>query len=182
VRTVEVPVLDDPLHESTESFALVLSAASGAVLVRDTAAGTITDNDEPASIACGEPSFVPGKEAGLFLWQDCATSQWHARVAAGGSMTAMRFTGSVVSSQPFLSAEGVLLELPSDLVSTSDPSRITYRLNAQRNGIDGLTFAFAPGAQGCFNLDGPSGAQTFLGADKVPMPRSFDLTTLKACN
>ncbi|MFB1490990.1 Calx-beta domain-containing protein, partial [Thiocapsa sp. C3-3m] len=36
-RTVEVAVLDDLLHEPTESFSLVLSAASGATLVRDTA-------------------------------------------------------------------------------------------------------------------------------------------------
>ncbi len=180
-RTVEVPVLDDLLHEPTESFSLVLSAANGAALVRDAAVATILDDDEPASIACGTPSFAPGSEAGMFLWQDCATKQWHARVAAGGSATVMQFTGSVVSSEPFLGAEGVLLELPWDVVDTSDPSRMTYRLDVVRAGLDGLTFSFAPSAKVCFSLDGPAGAQTYLGAAKVPMPASFDLTDFGAC-
>jgi hypothetical protein len=177
---VEVAVLDDAVSEATESFGLVLSGASGATLVRAAAVGTILDDDE-APVSCGEPSFAPGSEAGLFLWQDCVSAQWHARVAAGGNATALRFTGSVASSVPFTTAAGVLLELPSDQVNTGDPLRMTYRLNVLGTGVDGLTFAFPPGARVCFALDGPAGMRTYLGAGKAAMPAAFDLTTLGAC-
>lgn len=181
LQTVTVPVLDDLLHEPTESFSLVLSNAAGATLAKATATGTISDNDN-ASIACGEPAIAAGSQAGLFLWQDCATSQWHARVAAGGSASVMKYTGSVAASMPFATAAGVLVELPSDLVNVSDPSRMTYRLNVLGSGLDGMTFSAAATAHLCFSLDGPVGAKVFLGAEKVAMPASFDLTTLRSCN
>jgi hypothetical protein len=182
-QVVEVAVLDDGVSETTESFGLVLSGASGATLVRAAAVGTILDDDSAPISSCGEPTFAPGSEAGMFLWQDCATSQWHARVAAGGRPTALRFVGSVVSSEPFTNAAGVLLEpsSSSDLVDTSNPTRMTYRLNVVGSGIDGLAFSFPPGARVCFSLDEPAGVSTYIGSEKAPMPASFDLTTLGEC-
>jgi hypothetical protein len=180
-KPVEVAVLDDDVFEPTENFSLVLSDAVGAGLAKATGIGTVLDDDSAPISSCGEPTFAPGSEAGMFLWQDCATSQWHARVAAGGSPTALRFVGSVVSSEPFTNAAGVLLEPSSDVVDTSDPTRMTYRLNAVGSGIDGLAFSFPPGARVCFSLDEPAGVSTYIGSEKAPMPASFDLTTLGEC-
>ncbi|MDO9713754.1 Calx-beta domain-containing protein [Paracraurococcus lichenis] len=48
-RTVQVAVLGDTTAEPTETFSLKLSAASGATLARDTAIGTILDDDTVAA-------------------------------------------------------------------------------------------------------------------------------------
>jgi len=48
--TVRIVVLDDRLDEADETFAVVLSHPSHAVLLEHTAIGTITDDDEPPTV------------------------------------------------------------------------------------------------------------------------------------
>ena len=58
-RTVTVPVNGDAAVEPNETFAVVLSAPSGADLADDRGAGTITNDDAPAAPAAPEqPQFV----------------------------------------------------------------------------------------------------------------------------
>ncbi|MFB1501998.1 MULTISPECIES: Calx-beta domain-containing protein [unclassified Thiocapsa] len=179
VQVVEVAVLDDTAPEATESFDLVLSEASGATIARGRAVGTILDDDTPLS--CGQPSYAAGSEAGVFLWQDCANARWHARVTAGGSGAAITYRGEIVASEPFTQAQGVLLELPWDVVDVTDPTRLGFTLGVAGTGQDGLAFAFPADADVCFGLDAPAGAQVYVGVGKTAVATPFDLTTLGAC-
>ncbi|MFB1510938.1 MAG: Calx-beta domain-containing protein [Thiocapsa sp. C3-sup] len=179
VQVVEVAVLDDTAPEATESFDLVLSEASGATIARGRAVGTILDDDTPLS--CGQPSYAAGSEAGVFLWQDCANARWHARVTAGGSGAAITYRGEIVASEPFTQAQGVLLELPWDVVDVTDPTRLGFTLGVRGTGQDGLAFAFPADADVCFGLDAPAGAQVYVGVGKTAVATPFDLTTLGAC-
>ncbi len=45
--TIQVPLIDNTVHNDDKSFALLLSAATNAALVTEVATGTIVDDDEP---------------------------------------------------------------------------------------------------------------------------------------
>ena len=54
-RTIRVAILDDALHEADEeTFALSLSAPTGATLDAGTALGTIRDDDEPPALSVAD--------------------------------------------------------------------------------------------------------------------------------
>jgi uncharacterized repeat protein (TIGR01451 family) len=59
--SVGVPLLDDPFDEADETFLLVLSAPSGAILVRAEGRATVLDDDLPA-IAVGDVAVDEGAE------------------------------------------------------------------------------------------------------------------------
>ena len=50
-KTLRVPTVNDDTPEETEAFTVELSAPSGATVADDTGAGTITDEDEPPTLA-----------------------------------------------------------------------------------------------------------------------------------
>ncbi len=180
--TVAVPILEDTIAEPTETFRLTLFNPSGAVIGRQPATATIIDNDgQLGGIPCGEPSFSASTQAGVFIWRDCADSIWHMRVSSGSSPDILSYVGSIRSSQPLVNAEGVLLELPWDVVDLSEPQSIAFKLDVMSGGIDGVDFAFENGAKTCLILDGPSGVQVFGGPSQLALPSSADLATGGAC-
>ncbi len=65
VQTISVPTLDDGEQEADESFLVILSNPSGAVLNDDTGEGTIIDNDTqlPALVIDDAPPVVEGGAA-----------------------------------------------------------------------------------------------------------------------
>jgi hypothetical protein len=180
--TVSAPILDDTIVESTETFGLSLFNPSGAVIGRQPATASIVDNDgQLGGIPCGEPSFSASTQAGVFIWRDCADSIWHMRVSGGSSPDLLSYVGSIRSGQPLVSAEGVLLELPWDVVDLSDPQSVAFKLDVRSGGIDGVDFAFQSGEKACLTLDGPSGVQVFGGPSLLALPSSVDLVTGGAC-
>ena len=72
----------------------------------------------PRAEPYGKPVYDPGTEAGLYLWQDKATGAWHLRGAAGGG--GGRYTGEIVSDQPFTTVSAVSIEA-NDVLDTTDP-------------------------------------------------------------
>jgi hypothetical protein len=92
----------------------------------------------------GKPLYNPATEAGLYLWQDKATGAWHLRGAAGGSSG--RYSGEIVSDQPFTSVSAVSLEA-NDLLDASDPKRIVFDLAMWSQWEDGIDYQVPSGAQ-----------------------------------
>ncbi len=175
--TVSVPIIDDALGESAETFELQLSNPSGATLTTLSATATITDNEVSG---CGEPAFDAGTEAGVFVWQDCTTGIWSARFTSGGSPTTVFYTGNVASDQAFGAVSGVSLENTDTVDSTTDPLQIDYDLRMLGTGFDGFDFTPAAGASLCFDRDG--GGSIFVGGDKTPFATPIELTTLGSCS
>jgi arylsulfatase A len=103
----------------------------------------------PRAEPYGKPDYDPGAEAGLYLWQDKATGVWHLRGAAGGG--GGRYTGEIVSDQPFTAVSAISLE-SNDVLDTTDPTRIVFDLGMWSQWEDGIDFQAAPGAQLTLNL------------------------------
>mgnify|MGYP001813392566 CR=1 FL=1 len=103
----------------------------------------------PRAEPYGKPVYDPGSEAGLYLWQDKATGAWHLRGAAGGG--GGRYSGEIVSDQPFTTVSAVSIEA-NDVLDTTDPLRIVFDLGMGKQWEDGIDFQTAPGAQLTLNL------------------------------
>ena len=174
-KPYSIPILDDALAEGDETFTVALSNVSGATLGQN---GTVTITDDETS-PCGEPSFSAGTEAGVFVWRDCGTDDWHMRVAGGGSFTI--YDGQIVSSSAYSQVTGFSIDPTDTLDFTTDPLQIAYELRVSGSGVDGIDFTPASGANTCFELNAPGAATIFLGAGKVPTTAPFDLDTLGAC-
>ncbi|MDA1275928.1 MAG: Ig-like domain-containing protein, partial [Verrucomicrobia bacterium] len=58
--TISVEVIGDMLHESTETFSVKLSSATGATIAKDTGTTTILDNDVESMISISDASLVEG--------------------------------------------------------------------------------------------------------------------------
>jgi hypothetical protein len=175
-QTVAIAIQDDTLPEGDETFTLTLSNPVNAVLGAATATGTITD-DEPSP--CGAPVYNKATEQGIFIWKDCGTGRWSARMTAGaGTVT---YQGSVSADQAFLNVTGFNLEASDTLNVTSVPSRITYRMTGGPSSQDGIDFNVPAGASACFAVDAPTSAPVYLGAARTLMTAPFDLGTQGAC-
>ncbi len=134
-----------------EYFNVSLSNATNALI--DVGQTTVTINDDDFN-SCGQPAFSQSSEHAMFVWRDCTTAQAHVRVTGGGQSAA--FTGSIGSSQGFVTVTRFLLETNDVLDATSDPDSISYRMNVSGNGIDGIDFVSAAGASVCVDLSAPA--------------------------
>ncbi len=185
-RTVEVPVLDDLLHEATEGFSLVLSDASGATLVRASAIGTISDDDAEvvSGPTCGAPAYSSATETGVFLYYDCDNPNlWHARFTAGGRSVSYR--GDVSSNGAFQSLVGVSQEA-SDVLNpapftTPTLGPIAYIQNVGSTGWDGFDINSAAGFDVCFALSAPTNVPVWMGANRLPVTLPLNLATFGSC-
>lgn len=173
--TVAVTLLDDSLAEADETFELLLSNPSNALLAPLSTTATIVD-DEPE--ACGPIAFDAATEAGVFISLNCNTDVWSVRVTSGGGGEA--FTGKLSSDQILTSATGVSLET-SDVFDTTDPMAVSFTLNVFGNGVDGFDFTLPMGAALCFDLDSPANSQTLLGAGRTALANPVDLNTQGVC-
>ncbi|MCF7989619.1 MAG: FG-GAP-like repeat-containing protein [Thiohalocapsa sp.] len=183
-ETIVVPITDDNDEESDESFTVTLSNIAGAAAGATSATVTIVDNDGASnSLACGEPSYSAGNDAGLFIWRDCAAAgdqQWYVRAASGGSSQLVEYSGTITSTA-VLGATGFNLEVADTLSPIADGWTYSFFVkNWGQDGIDPLTVP--AGETACFGVDMlPAGAVVAVGADRTPVSAPFDLATLGAC-
>jgi hypothetical protein len=175
-RTLDVAITDDTLAEGDETFTLAVSNPVNGTRSNSTATVTIRDNE---ASPCGVPVYSKASEQGIFIWKDCATGRWSARMTAGaGTVT---YQGSVSSGQAFLNVTGFNLEAADTLSVTSVPSRITYRMTGGPSSQDGVDFNVPAGTSACFAVDAPTSVPVYLGAARTPMTAPFDLGTLGTC-
>jgi hypothetical protein len=153
-------------------------------IYRVTEGGTIValpiggGNPPPPPSPCGQPTYDKTTEAAVFVWQDCTTQIWNTRVT-GGSQT-LSYDGNVEADQALVGVTPFSVE-SSDLLDNSTPSTIAYSLKVAGSGQDGYAFTVPNGASACLTLTSPT-LPVYLGSVRAPMPASFDLTTLGACN
>ena len=166
--------MDDRSIRAQEYFNVVLSNASNVLI--DIGQATVTINDDDFN-SCGQPAFSQSSEHAMFVWRDCTTAQAHVRATGGGQSAA--FTGSIVSSQGFVTVTRFRLESSDVLDSTSDPDTIQYLMNVSGKGIDGIDFEPAAGAS-VVDLSAPA-VPVYAGVDRHVVPVPFDLQTLGAC-
>ena len=174
-QDVALTLLDDILAEGPESLTLVLSNPSNATL--DNASATLTINDDEIS-PCGQPTYIPSADAGVFLWRECPSGQWRMRASAGGVFTT--YSGSISSSSGFSQISGFSLE-SNDVLDLSLASNAAYQLTVSGGGQDGVDFTPAPVSSTCFAVDAPVGTTVFVGAAGTPLTPPFALNTLAGC-
>jgi len=176
LQQIQVTIVDDPLAEGDEDFAVTLGNTVNAVLVDGDAVVTITD-DEPSP--CGAPAYDRATENAVFVWKDCGIDLWHARMTAGGVQT--QWVGNVTGTAAFASVVGFSIE-PNDVLDfTTDPAVIDFILNANNAGQDGIDFEVSSGNDVCFDLTAPGAMPIFVGAARNPVGTRFSLSTLGDC-
>lgn len=176
LQQIQVTIVDDALAEGDEDFAVTLSNAVNAIFVDSDAVVTIADN-EPSP--CGAPTYDRATENAVFVWKDCGTDVWHARMTAGGVQT--QWVGSVTGSAAFSSVTGFSIEANDVLDFTTDPAVIDFVLNANNAGQDGIDFEVPVGSEVCFDITAPGAMPVFVGAARIPVGTRFSLSTLGAC-
>lgn len=174
-QLIDIPIFDDVLEEGTETFRVELSNAGNAILAKPVGIGSIVDDDVSF---CGTPTYDPGSEAAVLLYEDCAGGTWTFRTTGGGDFT--NNAGSVVSSAPLVvtpfSVEG------HDIFNTSDPNAVDFNFKAWGASEDGFDFLVGVGSTTCVNLaPGSSSTVILVGPAKVPVDPPFDLATLGPC-
>jgi hypothetical protein len=92
VKTVQVPIIDDTMAESTESFTLQLSSPSGATLGKAVSVATIVDNDGPP------PPIMAPPAARLQL--GVATPVNGLSISAGGGINGAALVVTVTATDP----------------------------------------------------------------------------------
>jgi len=175
-QTISVPVYDDAIQETNESFEVSLANATNATIERAVGVATIIDNELSA---CGAPVYNRATDRGVFLWKDCATGTWYARMSPGGST--LTFQGSVSAGVNFPSVTGFSIEAKDTLDWVTDPTRISYALAVSGTGQDGFDFQVVTDAGVCFRLDSPTTENLYVGSARQPVTTPLDLSTLGEC-
>jgi hypothetical protein len=177
-RTVQIAVVDDSAVEGEEMFSVLLGNAQGAEI--GDGAGIVTIADDEETTACGAPGYDKASEQGVFVWKDCDTGEWQARLTAAGESLA--YQGSVMAPSAVLGVSEFSIEANDVLENAANPSRIDYTLYVSGTGQDGFGFTLSADEQTCFVLDAPASMPVYVGAARTPVPAAFDLATLSSCN
>lgn len=179
-QTVVVPILDDAQSEADETFTVTLGNAAHATLLPggSEATGTITDNDLSA---CGTPSYDSGTTAAMFLWRNCTTGQWFARVTAGGSVATLNYAGTVTAGASFGPVVKFSIENNDTVNVKTSPPTITFIMKVQKTGVDGFNFMPSADASACVTLTSPASPMILVGAAKTPVVQPFRLDTFGPC-
>ena len=106
----------------------------------------------PRATPYDTPQFNGLTEAGIFLWKDKDSSQWHLRATAGGGY--QRYIGTITSDQPATSVADIGIET-NDIVDTTTANQISFDLNMVGGWSDGIDFSFPDGATISFELTTP---------------------------
>jgi hypothetical protein len=132
----------------------------------------------PELANCGAPTN-PNLDHNLYLWKECGTDNWHARLTSGGS-SLITFSGTVESTTGFVSVTKVNIE-SSDTVDTSNPNAIQFSFIAGNGGTDEVGFVPQIGTQMCFRRSQTTTTQVRVGKDATPTVPPFDPTTSQGC-
>ena len=136
----------------------------------------------PPPPQCGEPSFDPASEPGLYLWQNCdntSAREWTAR-AVGGGLGFDSYIGSLVASD-VLDPVGFGLEPNDTLDAIPGDAAIDFELRVGGNGQDGFTVD-VPVGDTCFTPTSlPATTEVFVGAVELVQTGPFNLEDLGVC-
>ena len=143
-KTISVRTTDDALEESSETFTVGLSSASGATISDDSATGTINDNDGTRpSLSIADASATEGQTLSFAVTLSAAVT---------GTVTVSYQTsnGTASSSSDYTAASGTLTFRAGDTsktisVSTTDDSRdeSNETFTVQLSGAAGATISDA---------------------------------------
>ncbi len=124
--------------------------------------------------ACWPPTYDPQVDKGYFIWKNCNTNMWHARVTAGGSANAVQHTGTVTSDKSMSNIAGFSLEETDSVTPLNVRKRINFDLYVIGVGEDGMQFKPAATAtQACLTLS--SGGPIFVGSKATQVNGSLNL-------
>ncbi len=126
---------------------------------------------------CGAPTYSPGAEAAMYIWEECGTGIWTVRTTAGGDYG--RFAGDVTSNAPLSFVTPFSIEGHDDFDFTTDPQVIDFDLQIWGSGEDGFEFGFQSGSGACLTVD--SALPVYIGSLATPLVTPVDLETLGPC-
>jgi hypothetical protein len=125
----------------------------------------------------GAPVYNGSVDKGIFLWREPGDS-WRLRAVGGGD--AERFIGTLDSNVAFLAVIPRAYEA-SDLLDTTDPTLVGFRMTMSNGYQDGIDFVPGNGADVCFDVALPAGATVWIGAERTPVPPPFNLADFGPC-
>ena len=125
----------------------------------------------------GPPQLDQATEEGAFIWKENDT--WFVRFVAGGSKTS--YSGYVSSADQIIQLQPIGLESPDELINNGS-SKVSYELLVTGPYRDDFSFVQQTGADVCFELSSPNDSSLYLGANKIPIPASFNLNTFAQCD
>ena len=111
-KTIGVPTIDDATTEETERFTVQLSDPSGATIADGTAAGTITDDDDPPELSIDDAPPVREGETAEFVVRLSAAS------SAAVTVAYRTADGTAVAGSDYTSTAGMLRFEPGDTSKT----------------------------------------------------------------
>lgn len=153
------------------------SSLSGNVEAGDNA--TVTILKQMINNLCGDPGYDRfSARAALYVWQDCGTNNWHVR-AAGGTQPWEVYMGEFSSSQSFNGVTISSLE-NNDIVDTSIPQQISFRLGVAGISEDAIDFEL-PSGNTCLTVSDPASQLILLGNNEMPVTPPIDILTLQPC-
>ncbi|MGC1507012.1 Calx-beta domain-containing protein [Ketobacter sp.] len=179
-QQISIPILEDNLSESEETFDVVLSNANNATLDKPSGRATILDNEISP---CGMPSFDSANDQNIYLWKDCGTDNWHLSATAGGSASQLIYFGEFMSSAAITGVVENSIEVNDTVDGDADPAILNFLLKMKTTGYDGFDFTTAPGSTTCLTVDpsSPGAGSVVVGAAQTLLTTPIDLATLAAC-
>ena len=124
----------------------------------------------------GRPVIDRTKDVGVFIWEN-AKNNWVANIVSGDKQ---RVIGVDVNSDQTLT-NVYPISLESSDVLTQLPNSLDLKLNITAPWVDGIKFTINNQASTCLSVENTD-VPIYLGPDRVLMPTSFDLNTLKECD
>jgi hypothetical protein len=114
-KTILVPILVDLLDEPDETFALVLSGASGGTITRGTGRGTILDDDPAPAASVGDVTIAEGASGSTFATLTVRLSAPSAKTASIAYATA---NGTATAGIDYVASSGTISVAPGQTSAT----------------------------------------------------------------
>ncbi len=189
-QTVVIDIVNDSTVETSETFSVTLTNATGANIADPTAVVTIIDDDTNSNPVCGTPSVLPVAPASaraLYVWNDCGTDNWHMLATAGNSGAVADHRGQISISNGTFVTKAYPSNPPYSNASTNalygkrsfegidrfaiNANTVDYRFKMNGAGFDGVDFTLTAGSSFCLdNTSSDSSLIVLLGANKTPAP------------
>ena len=167
-KTIDVQILGDTIYEPNETFSVVLTGAGNGTIAKNTAVGTIVDNDLPVTLSVLDTNLVEGDSGTKNLLFQVGLSGVNGQQVRVNYSTA---NGTAIAGSDYTATSGTLTFLPGttvlnvavpivgDTVSESDE---TFFLNIS-NATGGTVISKAQGTATIINDDGSSSGLNLIG-------------------
>jgi hypothetical protein len=117
-RTITVPIKGDRIAETTETFSVNLSNATGAPIADGQAIGTIIDNDNPPTIVIGDVSRAEGNSGTTSFWFSVSLATPSSNEVRVNYATASGSATGAGSNRDYQSASGTVVFQPGQVSKT----------------------------------------------------------------